>query len=270
MKAYQRIIRETAPPEQDEGVKRELAKDFTRASVREIDYATAKPLVMRYEWLRSMGSARWCFGLYVGEHLGGVCCFGATAGTRVAESVAGSENAHTVCTLVRGCCFPWTPKNSASYLISEACKQMSKNYAKHLFVAYGTEEAGELGQIYSSLNWTYTGTTQPAQQFVLNGRLHDSRQVSGLARDRRDHREGEPMRYWRSRSEQKLLLLEQGALFVPGFAKHRYIGVYGSPGTVKRLKKALKLPSLPFPRREAGLPVLVQSIVGNDGDDPRL
>lgn len=253
MKAYQRIIRENAPSEPAEEIKRALAQDFTHATVREVDYATAKEIILRYEWLRSMGSTRWAFAVYFGEYIGGVCCYGSTAGTRVAESIAGIRNADRVCTLVRGACLPWTPTGTASFLISRACRMMADKYEKNLFVAYADERAFEVGQIYASLNWQYTGRTQAAQRFILDGKIHDSRQVSGLARDRRGHQEGEPMKYRHSRAEQKELLVEQGALFVPGFAKHRYIGIYCSPGTVKRLKKALKLPSLPFPRREAGL-----------------
>lgn len=258
MKCHQRIIRETAPPEPDEEIKRELARDFTHASVREVDYATAKELIVRYEWLRSMGSARWCFALYFGEFIGGVCCFGSTVGTRTFESIAGIENAPHVCTLVRGCCLPWTPVYSASYLISEACDQMSKKYGKHLFVGYATEEAGEVGQIYSSLDWIYTGKTNPAEVFSLDGRIYDSKQVSNMARDFRTRGRGEPTKFLRSRDEQRKLLLERGAMFHPGFSKHRFVGLYGSRGMVKRLKKALKLPSLPFPRREAVLPVSVR------------
>lgn len=246
MKAYQRIIRENAPPEPDEDVKRELAKDFSQASIREVDFVTAKEIILRFEWLRSMGSTRWSFAVYFGGYIGGVCCFGATAGTRVAESIAGIRNADRVCTLVRGACLPWTPTGTASYLISRACREMADKYGKNLFVAYGTEAAGEIGQIYSSLNWRYTGRTQASQQFVLDGKIHDSRQVSGFARDR----SGGTLKYHRSRSAQKLLLLEQGAMFMPGAPKHRYIGIYGSPGTVKRLRRALKLPSLPYPKRE--------------------
>jgi hypothetical protein len=250
MKAYQRTIRETAVPEPDEVIKRELAKDFSHASVREVDYATAKELILRYEWLRSMGSTRWSFGIFFGEHLGGVCCYGSTVGTRVPESIAGIENAERVCTLVRGCCLPWTPTGSASYLISRACRMIADKYGKNLFVAYATEEAGEIGQIYSSLNWIYTGKTQPSQQFILNGKIQDSKQVSNRARDSRGHKEGEPQKYRRSRAEQKQLLLEQGAVFIPGAPKHRFVGIYGPPLTVKRLHKALKLPSLPYPKRQ--------------------
>jgi hypothetical protein len=121
-------------------------------------------------------------------------------------------------------------------------------YNKHLFVAYATEEAGEVGTIYSALGWTYTGRTNPSQVFSLNGRIYGSKQVSNMARDFRE-RKGEPTKFLRSRAEQKQLLIEQGAMFHPGFSKHRYVGVYGPSPTV--FYKALKLPSLPHPRREA-------------------
>lgn len=186
MKCHQRIIREQAAPEPDENIKRELARTFDHASVREIDYETAKPLILKYEFLRSMGSARWFVGLYFGEHLAGVEGFGATAGTRVAESVAGVENASRVCELVRGCCKHWAHPHSASWLISRACQMMAEKYGKNLVIAYADERGGEIGTIYSSVNAIYTGRTNPAQQFKTpDGKVHDSRQVSGLARDRR-------------------------------------------------------------------------------------
>ncbi len=60
MKCHQRLIRESSPPEPDEDIKRELAKDLTHASVREIDYATAKPVILKHEsfklWVLHAGS----------------------------------------------------------------------------------------------------------------------------------------------------------------------------------------------------------------------
>ena len=250
MKCHQRIIRETSVPEPDEEIKRALAQDFSNASVREIDYETAMPLVMQFEWLHSMGSGRWFWGLYFGEHLAGVEVFGTSAGTRVAESVAGIENANRVCELVRGLCLPWAHRYSASWFIPQACKLMAEKYGKNIFVAYATDAAGEVGQIYSSLNWIYTGRTQAAKQFVVHGKIRDSRQISNLDRDGTP-KKGEPQKYRRSRAEQKQLLLEQGAVFIPGAPKHRFVNIYGSPLMAKGLHKALKLPSLPYPKREA-------------------
>ena len=247
MKAYQRMIRETAPPEPDEEIKRELTRSFDSASFREISYETAKPLILKYEYLRSMGSARKFVGLFFGEHLAGVEGFGATSGTRVCESVAGIENANRVCELVRGLCLPWAHPNSASWFIPKACRLMADNYGWNFVVMYADERGGEYGTIYSAINAIYTGKTSPAQQFITrDGKTYDSRQVSGLARDRR----GGTLKYRHSRQAQKLLLLEDGAEFQPGTAKHRFVLISGSPITRKRLRKALKWPQLPlYPKR---------------------
>ena len=246
MKAHQRTIREQAPPEPDEDVKRELARSFEHATVREVDYQTAKPHILRYEWLGTMGASRWFFALYFGEHIAGIAAFGATAGTRTTESVAGVENANRVCTLVRGCCLPWAHPHSASWFIPRASRLMAERYGKNIVVAYSDERAGEVGTVYQATNWIYAGRSNPSQQFrTPNGRVHDGRQVSGLARDRR----GGTLRYHRTRSAQKMLLIEQGAEFQSGYPKHRYVHIAGSPRTVKRLRRALKWPSLPYPKR---------------------
>ena len=179
--------------------------------------------------------------------MAGVEGFGATSGTRVAESVAGIENANRVCELVRGLCLPWAHPHSASWFIPKACRLMADKYAWNFVVMYADERGGEYGTIYSSINAIYTGKTSPAQQYkTRDGRVHDSRQVSGLSRDRR----GGVLNYRHSRSTQKLLLLEDGAEFLPGTAKHRFVLISGSPTTRKRLRKALKWPSLPYPKRQ--------------------
>ncbi|WP_109485412.1 hypothetical protein [Occallatibacter savannae] len=262
MKCWQRTIREMALPEPEEEQKKELARKFCRATVevRQITYAEAKPLVLQYEWLGTMGSARWCFGLFIGPYLAGVEVFGTTAGNRAAAAIAGPEYADRVCTLVRGCCLPWAdhPVDSggrthtgraASFLISRACKLIADQHGKNIVVAYSDPQAGEIGTIYQSVNAIYTGTTSATEQYRSpDGKLHDTRQLSGLTRDRR--RGG--LAYIRSRNSQRLLLLQQGAHFVRSVPKHRYLLVSGNR-TVKRiLRAAIKLPSLPYPKRELG------------------
>src|SRR5437868_4197316 len=102
-KAHQRLIRDQQALSADPLIaeKMVLAASFTDASVREIDYKTAKSLIQRYEWLGNMGTTDYSFGLYFGEHLAGVVCFGRTAGTKSAASVCGKEYAHVVKTLCR-------------------------------------------------------------------------------------------------------------------------------------------------------------------------
>ena len=155
-KAFQRVIRERMAKEPDPLLteKRALAKNFSTASVREVSLEDARNVIVAHEWLGTLGSPEFAYGLFFGEHLAGVVCFGSTAGTNVKASVCGSEHAQKVLVLTRGCCLPWAdpPRTSsdgrvhggaaASYLISGACRQLATR-GYHVFIAYADPEAGD-------------------------------------------------------------------------------------------------------------------------------
>jgi hypothetical protein len=246
---YQRMIREQMA-EQDEAditEKRRLAADFTSATVREITYAEAQPIILKYEYLGSMNaSTKHSVGLFFGKYLAGVECFGSTGGANVAESVCGPEHADKVITLVRGACTGlWAHRNSASYLITRACKLMAeKGY--NIIVAYADPRA-EQGIVYRNCNWLYCGMTHPTAQFrSKDGKIHDSRQISGFTRDRRN---GE-LKYRRTWAEERQLLVEQGCQFFMGEAKQRYVAFYGDRRTRSVLQKALQWKTYPYPKRQ--------------------
>ena len=245
--AWQRLIRERHAQEHDPllPVKRKLARSFDNASMKEVDRATAKPVILKYEWLRTMGATDHQFGLYFGEYLAGVICFGRTAGTKTAGSVCGPKFAHTVKILNRGACVHWAHPHSASFSIRRACHLMSEK-GFHVFVAYSDTEAGEIGTVYQASNWLYCGPTNSTEQFrTPDGKVRDARQVHCLTRDRT----GGTMRYKRTRAEQKEMLLKQGCEFFDGTAKHRYIGLYGDRRIKRTLRRALRLEVLPYPKR---------------------
>ena len=159
-KAHQKHIRDSHANEPDLFIeeKRELAASLKNAWVREIDYQAAQEIILKYEWLGNMGTTRHAFGLFFGDYLAGVTCFGITGGTRTAESVCGPEHADTVATLVRGACVHWAHPHSASFLISKSCRLMAE-HGKHVFVAYSDPAAGEVGTVYQASSWLYCGTT---------------------------------------------------------------------------------------------------------------
>jgi hypothetical protein len=248
-KAHQRLVREHRAKLPDPLLeeKQKLAADFTHARVEQISYDIAKNVVLANEYLGSMGSVTHCFGLYFGEHLGSVVCFGSVAGTKVAASACGPEHAEKVKVLVRGATEPWAHKHSASHLIAKACDLMvAKGYP--IVIAYSDPAGGEVGQIYSAVNFLYTGMTNGKEQFTApDGRVRDSRQIHGLTRDRRN---GE-LKYKRTRAEQRQLLIEEGCQFERVGGKHRYVHFAGSRRTKRLLRKALNWEVLPHPRREA-------------------
>ena len=64
-KAFQRVIRERMAKEADPllAEKEALAKDFAKASVREISLADARNLIVANEWLGNLGSTEHAWGL---------------------------------------------------------------------------------------------------------------------------------------------------------------------------------------------------------------
>ena len=257
-KAFQRVIRESLVGQPDPLLeeKKALASDFTNASVREITFKQARDVILQFVWLGNMGTTQFAFGLFFGSHLAGVVCYGSTAGTHVRASVCGEEHKHEVITLVRGTCAHWAHPHSASFLISAACKQMTeKGY--HAFVSYSDVEAGEVGTVYQSTGWTYCGKTQPSEKYItIDGRVHDSRQIHGLTRDRT----GGNLRYTRTRAEQRQILIEEGCQFFMGEAKHRYVGIYGDRRMKCVLRKALQWKTFPYPKRPVVAAAVGQSL----------
>jgi len=263
-KCHQRLIREqmALQPEADIAEKRRLAADFKNAVVREISYEEARNLIVANEYLASMGTTEFAFGLFFGGYLGGVVCFGSNAGSNVRASVCGSEHAAKVLTLTRGCCVHWADHPvfskgtvhtgaAASYLITQACKQLTQR-GYNIFIGIADPKAGEQGTIFQSVGWLHCGqTTGSVEKFRRpDGKIYDARNVHLMTRDRR----GGMLRYKRSRAQQKQLLKEQGCeFFMDNVRKFRYVGFYGDRRTKRLLRRALRWPVLPYPKRQQAI-----------------
>jgi len=228
--------------------------------VRQISLEDARNVVVGHEYLGTLGSAEWAYGLFFGEHLAGTVAFGSTAGTAVKKSVCGAEHADEVISVIRGCCLPFAdpPRissdgrthggSAASFLISSACREMTKK-GYNVFVAYADPKANERGTIYKSLGWSFCGFTNPTEKFRRpDGKVYDARNVHLLTRDRRFGK----LRYKRTRAEQKQLLIEQGCeFFKDDQRKLRYVGFYGDKRTKRLLRAALRWETLPYLKRES-------------------
>lgn len=238
---HQKVVRDGTEP---------VAKvDYLKGSVvKEIDYQTAAEFIERYEYLGNCGSSRWQYGLYLGEHLAAVECFGSTSGTYTGVSAVGEEYADKVVTLVRGA-HDGSHPHAASYLISHACREMAKK-GKCVFVAYSDERAGEIGTVYQASSWLYTGkTATPTMYRAPDGTLADSRMVSALCRDRRGCEQNGKPNYHMPRAQMKAILEERGYKVERGESKHRYINFAGSDTMKRKLRKALRWPVLPYIKR---------------------
>ena len=127
-----------------------------------------------------------------------------------------------------------------------ACREMAKK-GYNIIVAYSDVEGGEQkGVIYRATNFLFCGSTGATERFrTPEGRVRDSRLVSGYTRDRT----GGTLKYKRTRAEQKEIMLEHGVEFFRGTPKLRWVGFFGSKTLKRRLRAALQWEVLPYPKR---------------------
>lgn len=153
-KCYQRHIREILGEVDSDDVMMSLE----HAEVLEIPYEKAASLILKYEWLGTMGAGiTHSFGLKIDGKLAGAVCFN-RGNTPESRNICGEECANKALCLARGACIPCAPKNAASYLIRRAVKLCFQKYGYELFFAYSDFEAGEVGTIYQALGWKYLGS----------------------------------------------------------------------------------------------------------------
>ena len=149
MIAHQRLIRERMIASHPRMVPPTLAG----YCVELISRAEARPVIMNYEWLGTLGKSTVFVGLLSpSREIEGVACFGhGPAGAT--RSIIGEP---ALC-LERGACVHYAPPNAASFLINSACKMVFSVCGIARFFAYADPMAGEYGAVYQAANWLYLG-----------------------------------------------------------------------------------------------------------------
>jgi len=124
--------------------------------IKPISRIQAEEIILKYEWLKTMGRPVISFGLFYENELIGAVNFGRPPGPLSADICGKALRGKAIC-LERGACAHWTPKNTPSYFITNAVKLANKLFGWEIFFAYADESAGEIGVIYQACNWHYIG-----------------------------------------------------------------------------------------------------------------
>lgn len=205
--------------------------------VKEISKEKAKEIILKYEWLGTMGRAFACYGLFKNDEIHGAINFGLPASPE-SRNICGKELENNAICLERVACTHLTPKNSASFFIKRAIKLANKKYGWEIFYAYSDEEAGEIGTIYQACNWYYIGQgvgRRPGRkrEYFLSpsGELVSERTL-------------------RRRYLKKSVILKCGWKLIKKLPKHKYIWFEGSKKRKKQLKQLCRYNFLDYPKKK--------------------
>lgn len=223
--------------------------------------ASVEKLILEYEWLGTLPKIpkRLVVGLFTSDdELIGAMMFGQGSGTH-AKLICGEEHADKAICLERGVCAHWAPKNAASFMTAKVCNWYGKHSRYRIFYAYGDPDAEEIGQIYQAANWDYIG--QGPYTVKKTGKVHYRKYNKEYfpPKDNPCHQPHDPDNLLSERQERRLrdkhcqhTITEHktmGWQEEPVPTKHRYVWFAGSKTEKKKLKKALRYPVLPYPKR---------------------
>lgn len=190
-------------------------------SVRKIANKVTHEWILNKHYAKRIPSISFAFGLYTDFKLVGVCTFGLPPNPFLCVGICGKKYRDIVIELNRLCINDDTPPNTTSFFVGQCLKLLPK---PKIVVSYADTEWGHLGKIYQATNWIYTGKTKPLKDKKIVG--------SGKhARHNNIYENKEEEWEYVTRSE-----------------KHRYIFFIGNKGQIKRMKKELKYPILPYPQ----------------------
>lgn len=133
--------------------------------IRRISYAEAMDVVVREHYLHRKCAASVSFGLFLGDEIKGVICYGTPSSAPLRKTLAGPENTLNVVELMRLWVCDSVPRNGESFLIGNTLKHCGKE----IVVSYAEVAQGHLGVVYQATNWIYTGLSARRRQFKIEG-----------------------------------------------------------------------------------------------------
>lgn len=225
--------------EQGELMPEDISLELKDTVLKPISRDVAKDFIEKYEWLGTLGTFKFGYGLYFGYKLGVAICFSKTTTWQAEVSICGERYRDKVILLCRGAAANWAVKNANSYAIAQTLKAVERDTDYRIILAYSDRRAGEVGTIYQSLSWLFIGLGATGTDHVPLGLVDPT--------DMRFHTRGLPKEL---KSKSSLLKAGYEVLDVKRANKGRYITFLGSKKERKELMAALRFRALPYPKRE--------------------
>lgn len=198
--------------------------------IKRITYGEAMEVVVREHYLHRKCASSHAFGLFLGDQIKGVICYGTPSSSPLRKALAGPENEFNVVELMRLWVCDSVPRNGESYLIGNTLKHAGKE----LVVSYAEVAMGHRGVVYQATNWLYTGLSARRRQFKIEGvathcqrlaDLHSAAELRAIYGDRFAYE-------WRP-------------------PKHRYVWINAKGNRRQHLIDSLKYRPQPYPKAAA-------------------
>jgi len=199
-------------------------------SIREVSYKEAMDVVIRNHYLHRKAPCSVAFGLFLGDALKGVICYGTPSSAPLRSGIAGNENALNVCELTRLWVCDSVPKNGESFLIGNTIRKCGKE----ICVSYAEADMGHRGVVYQATNWIYTGLSAKRTNWTIEGVKNHCQTIA----DKYTSQE------IREKFGDKFSLQ-------PRPRKHRYIFINAKGGRRKHLLGMIRYKHQPYPKQGA-------------------
>lgn len=200
--------------------------------VEQIKASHAKPFILNKHYAKRMPSVSYTFGLFTEDGMIGVCTYGTPASSTLLRGVCGDDYSKYVIELNRLVINSNSPKNSASFLISNSAKMLGDR----IIVSYADTSQNHSGFVYQASNFIYTGLSSRFvdPQVIGLEHLHHATYANGKTNDDLRREFGDRL-YFKERAR-----------------KHRYILFVGSKHFKKYAKRELKYNIVPYPKEKSG------------------
>lgn len=133
--------------------------------IRLVTYKTAMDIVVDKHYLHRKAPCSVAFGLFYGEDIKGVICYGTPSSASLRRGIAGEDNRFNVVELTRLWVDDSVPRNGESYLIGNTIKHCGKE----IVVSYSEPQHGHIGIVYQASNFLYTGLSAKRTNWTVSG-----------------------------------------------------------------------------------------------------
>ena len=174
-----------------------------------------------------------CFGLYIEDRLEGVITFGTPPSSTLRSGICGEKWSSSVLELSR-LVFKNNYKNSGSYLISRAMKQLP---SPSVIVSFADIKQKHIGFVYQATNFFYCGLSANRTDWAVRGKEHLHGQTIA-----------DEFRGVLNRSTAMREKYGEDFYLKPRSRKHRYIFFIGNKKEKKSMLKDLRYGIFDYPK----------------------